>query len=177
MKPLTFYETSRLYLRPPTLEDAEAVFQQYAQDTEVTKYMTWRPHANIQTTREFIERCLAVWENETTFPWMIIRKDGQEVMGMIELRLKAFKTEVGYVLARAYWGQGFMPEAAKAIVEWALAQPEIYRVWAVCDVDNLASARVLEKIGMQREGLLRRHIMHPNISEAPRDCWCYAKVK
>ena len=70
-----------------------------------------------------------------------------------------------------------MPDAANAVVEWALAQPEIYRVWAVCDVDNLASARVLEKIGMQCEGLLRRYILHPNISEAPRDCWCYAKVK
>jgi len=70
-----------------------------------------------------------------------------------------------------------MPEAAQAVVEWALAQPSIYRVWAVCDVDNLASARVLEKIGMQREGLLHRHIIHPNISAAPRDCWCFAKVK
>jgi RimJ/RimL family protein N-acetyltransferase len=62
-------------------------------------------------------------------------------------------------------------------VDWALTQPTIYRVWATCDVDNLASARLLEKIGMQREGLLRRWIIPPNISEVPRDCWCYAKTK
>lgn len=139
--------------------------------------MTWRPHAGVQTTREFLERCLAVWENETTFPWIIIQREDQQIMGMVELRIKTFKAEVGYVLARAYWGQGFITEAAQTVVEWAFAQPDIYRVWAVCDVDNLASARVLEKIGMQREGLLRRFISHPNISETPRDCWCYAKVK
>ena len=177
MKPPTLFETSRLHLRPPTLDDAATIFSQYAQDTEVTKYMTWRPHADMQTTRVFLERCLGVWENETAFPWAITRKDDRQLMGMVELCNKEFKAEIGYVLARKYWGQGFVPEAANAVVEWALAQPEIYRVWAVCDVDNLASARVLEKIGMQREGLLRRYILHPNISEAPRDCWCYAKVK
>lgn len=177
MKPPIQFDTYRLHLRPPTREDAAAIFQQYAQDAEVAKYVTWRPHDTIQTTYEFLERCLAVWENATTFPWLIIRKDDQQIMGMIELRIKTFKAEVGYVLARAYWGQGYMAEAAKVVVEWALAQPEIYRVWAVCDVDNRASARVLEKIGMQREGLLRRHILHPNISATPRDCWCYAKVK
>ena len=51
------------------------------------------------------------------------------------------------------------------------------RVWAVCDVDNTASARVMEKIGMTREGLMRRGVLHPNSSSEPRDCWLYAKVK
>ncbi len=177
MKPPNNFETARLLLRPPTMEDAAAIFQQYAQDAQVAKYMTWRPHDAIQTTREFLERCLAGWEKETAFPWVITQKDGHQFLGMIELRNNAFKAELGYVLARAYWGRGFMAEAGQAVVEWALAQPDLYRVWAVCDVDNLASARVLEKIGMQREGLLRRYILHPNISAAPRDCWCYAKVK
>ena len=68
-------------------------------------------------------------------------------------------------------------EAASAVVDWALAQPQIYRVWAICDHENLASARVMEKIGMQREGLMRRGIVHPNISDEPRDCWVYARVR
>jgi [ribosomal protein S5]-alanine N-acetyltransferase len=50
-------------------------------------------------------------------------------------------------------------------------------VWAVCDVDNTASARVMEKIGMLREGLMRRDVLHLNLSSEPRDCWVYAKVK
>jgi hypothetical protein len=53
----------------------------------------------------------------------------------------------------------------------------IFRVWALCDVDNLASARVMEKVGMQREGILRRWILHPNLSDEPRDVYCYSVVK
>ena len=70
-----------------------------------------------------------------------------------------------------------MNEALKSVVEWALAQPEIYRVWATCDVDNVASARVLERAGMGREGVLRRWLVHPNLSDEPRDCLCYSIVK
>jgi len=85
MKPPTFFETSRLQLRPPTMEDAAAIFQEYAQDAEVAKYMTWRPHDTVQTTREFLERCLTGWENETAFPWMMTRKDDHQLIGMIDL--------------------------------------------------------------------------------------------
>ena len=67
-----------------------------------------------------------------------------------------------------------MTEAARVIVDWVLKQEGIYRVWAFCDVENLASARVLEKVGMQKEGVLRRWMIHPNVSDEPRDCYCYA---
>jgi RimJ/RimL family protein N-acetyltransferase len=70
-----------------------------------------------------------------------------------------------------------MTEALKTLIAWALKQEEIYRIWAVCDVDNLASARVMEKAGMQLEGILRRWSVHPNISAEPRDSCCYAIVK
>ncbi len=84
---------------------------------------------------------------------------------------------MGFVVARLQWGRGYTTEAARPIIEWALAQPEVYRVSTVCDTENRASARVLEKIGMQLEGTLRRRDVHPNISAAPRDCLCYAAVK
>ncbi|MCI0650822.1 MAG: GNAT family N-acetyltransferase [Planctomycetes bacterium] len=70
-----------------------------------------------------------------------------------------------------------MPEALRPLVEWALGQVAIHRVWAFCDVDNLASARVLEKLGMEREGILRRWFVHPNVSAFPRDCYSYSLVK
>jgi RimJ/RimL family protein N-acetyltransferase len=70
-----------------------------------------------------------------------------------------------------------MTEAARVVVEWALSCPDVYRVWATCDVDNVASARLLEAVGMQREGVLRRWLVHPNVGDAPRDALCYALVK
>ena len=108
---------------------------------------------------------------------MIAKKDDRQLIGMIGLKVDGHKAELGYVLARAYWNTGYMTEAARAVVKWALEQKGIYRVWAVCDVENQPSARVMEKIGMQREGVLRRWIMHPNRSDEPRDCYCYSMTK
>jgi hypothetical protein len=70
-----------------------------------------------------------------------------------------------------------MTEALRSIVSWALGQPDVFRVWATCDVENMASTRVLERAGMTREGVLRRWIVHPNLSSTPRDAFCYAIVK
>ncbi len=96
---------------------------------------------------------------------------------MLEIRVAASAVNLGYALARRWWRHGFMTEALTPVVQWAVAQPSIYRVWATCDVDNLASARVLERVGMMREGVLRRWLVHPNVSDAPRDCLCYSIVK
>jgi len=70
-----------------------------------------------------------------------------------------------------------MPEAVQALVNWALGQEEIFRVWAVCDLENPASARVMEKVRMRCEGILRKYIIHPNIGDEPRDSYMYAIVK
>ncbi|MDJ0567910.1 MAG: GNAT family N-acetyltransferase [Pleurocapsa sp. MO_192.B19] len=170
-------ETSRLKLRSPSLQDAPAIFEQYAQDKQVTKYMTWQPHQNVETTQKFVQRCIDALATKTDFYWVILPKKAKKAVGMIRLQHQNYHTSLGYVLARPYWNQGLMTEALQPLVGWAITQPDIYRVWAVCDCENLASARVLEKVGMTREGILRRWLIHPNLSDKPRDCFCYAKVK
>jgi RimJ/RimL family protein N-acetyltransferase len=175
--PPEILETKRLRLRKPVLEDAREIFRQYAQDTEVTKYVSWRAHESMDETREFLQACLQAMACRTSFHWVIARKDDHQLLGMIGTRVDDHKWELGYVLAREHWGRGYMTEAVKALVNWAVQQSEIYRVWAVCDIDNYASARVLEKAGMRREGILRRWSVHPNVSEEPRDSYCYSLVK
>jgi RimJ/RimL family protein N-acetyltransferase len=96
---------------------------------------------------------------------------------MIGCRVREHAADIGYVLTPNYWNRGYVTEAAKAVVDWAINLTFVYRVWAVCDVENKASARVLEKVGMQREGLLRRYVVHPNISPEPRDCFVYSVVR
>jgi ribosomal-protein-alanine N-acetyltransferase len=170
-------KTERLRLRKAKLADAEAIFRQYAQDPEVTRYVSWRAHRNLDETREYMQMCLLAWDVGKAFHWVIESAEDKQVMGMIIARVNAEKWELGYVLARAYWRQGYMTEALTALIAWALKQKEIHRVWAVCDVDNLASARVMEKIGMAREGILKRWSLHPNLSAEPRDSFCYAITK
>jgi [ribosomal protein S5]-alanine N-acetyltransferase len=177
MRPPRTFETDRLQLRAPVIEDAEALFASYTQDPEVTRHLTWWPHRVIEDTRGFVQGCIAKWPDGPSYPWVILRREDGERLGMIEMRVNEFKVEIGYVLARRFWGQGYMTEAVRTVSDWAIAQPEIYRVWATCDVENTGSAWVLEKAGMQREGLLRRWIVHPCIGPAPRDSWCYARVR
>lgn len=170
-------KTPRLKLRFPLMRDASAIFEQYAQDEEVTKYMTWQPHFCIETTQKYLQRCLDELEAKTAFFWVILPEKKSKPIGMIRLQLQGFRVEMGYVLARPYWNKGLMTEALQFMVDWVIAQPNIYRVWAVCDCENIASARVLEKIGMTREGILHRWLIHPNVSNKPRNCFCYAIVK
>ncbi len=177
MKPPILIDTPRLRLRLPEIADAQAIFEQYAQDTEVTRYLTWQPHRSIEETLQFLKRLLSSWRAGEIFSWVVTRKPDSQVLGMIALRIEGHKANLGYVLAKAYWGQGYMTEATQALVNLALAEPEIYRVWAVCDTENRASARVLEKVGMSYEGVLRRWISHPNLSAEPRDCRCYSLTK
>jgi ribosomal-protein-alanine N-acetyltransferase len=171
------FETKRLVLRKPRLDDARAIFEGWAQDQEVTRYLTWRPHEQVEQTQEFVQSCIRAWEGETRFPYMITLKGSDEVIGMIDPRIEGPKVGIGYVAARAHWGKGYVPEATRAIIDWAFQQPSIYRVYATTDVENIASRRVLEKVGMQCEGILRKYIFHPNISDVPRDSYMYAITK
>ena len=169
--------TDRLILRRPLLSDAAAIFAEYAQDAEVTRHLIWRPHRNIQETTDFLAGCLARWESGEELTWGITHKGDDRVVGMVACRIRGHAADVGYVLARPYWNRGYGTEAVRVVIRWAAALEPIFRVWAVCDTANGASARVLEKVGMSREGVLRRWIVHPNVSREPRDCFVYAMVR
>ena len=170
-------ETERLVLRVPHVDDSLTAFTSWTQDKDVTRYLTWRPHQRIEQTQEFIRSCLSAWEHETRFPYMITLKASNEVIGMIDPRVEGSKVGIGYGVARAHWGKGYVTEATHAIINWAFQQPSIYRVYATTDIENVASQRVLEKVGMQCEGILRRYIIHPNVSDVPRDSYMYAIIK
>jgi [ribosomal protein S5]-alanine N-acetyltransferase len=177
MRPPERILTSRLLLRMPTLEDAGPIFLTYTHDPEVTRFLPWQPHAHVDQSRNFLAGCLNAWRNGSRFPYVITDLSQDKVIGMIEIRLEEFKADVGYVLGKESWSKGYMTEALAAIIDWWKEQPTLYRLWAICDVENTGSARVMEKAGMQREGRLRREIIHPAISPEPRDCYIYSIVK
>jgi ribosomal-protein-alanine N-acetyltransferase len=153
------------------------LYEHYARDAEVARYMTWRPHRQLSETEEFLERGEAGWSSGSAFLWSLWLKSDGGLAGVIEARVDRHSVNLGYALCRRLWRQGLMSEALDFVARWSLAQPAIFRVWATCDVENLASARLLERAGMQREGILRRWIVHPNLDAEPRDCFCYALVK
>jgi len=176
MFPETF-RTARVVLRPIAAADAAVIFDAYAQDAEVTRFMTWRPHRSRGDTEAYVAGCIAT-PADVARTYMIVGAADGAVRGAFELRgITRFRVDFGYVLARAWWRQGLMSEVLSEAVRWAMGQPSVFRIGSVCDVENVGSARVMEKAGLVREGLLRRWIMHPNISDEPRDCFSYARVR
>ena len=171
------FQSPRLLLRPVTAADADAIFEAYAQDEEVARYVIWRPHRSRSETQAYVERCLAT-PAEVERTYMLLGREDNVVRGAFALRRRApHRLDCGYVLARRWWRQGLMTEMLSEVSLWALRQPSVFRIGAVCDVENIGSARVLEKSGFVREGLLHRWLVHPNISGEPRDCYSYARIR
>ena len=171
-------ESARLIFRKPELEDAQAFFDAYTSDPVVPKYMVWRPHTDVAEEVEFLKGCVSAWQDGSRFPYALaLHEQEKNPIGMLDAIPKGHTIDIGYVLAREYWGRGFMPEAVEAFCKVALSLPEVFRVQATCDVDNIASARTLEKSGFTREGRLERYTVHPNISSEPRPCFIYSRCR
>ena len=177
MRILEEIESPRLLMRKSSIVDAHDIYRNYATDEAVTRYLPWNPHADIHVTRRFLQECNEQWRDGADYAYSIVHRQEQQVIGMISLRPADHSVETGYVLARAYWRQGLMTEALVTLSDWCLSQPEIWRVEAYCDVHNQASARVMAKAGMQREGILRKYLSRPGPGQIPQDAYLYARVK
>lgn len=173
----SIFETTRLILRPPMIEDAEAMFENWCNDPEVTRYMVWAPHRSVDDTKEFIRMALEGELPGAEQVWLITLKEDRTPIGTIGARIADFKANLGFALSRRFWGQGIMTEAAKQIVDSLWQDPEIFRIQAVCDPQNFGSASVLQKIGLELEGTLKAYIRLPAFPERPCDCLSFAAAR
>lgn len=170
-------ETERLSLRRPSLADTDSIFSRFASDPEVTRFLGWPRHRAVAATRAFLDFSDAEWRAWPAGPYLIESRDEGRLIGSTGLGFETpFRASTGYVLARDSWGRGYATEALRAIVRLA---PDlgVRRLYALCHPDQIASQRVLEKCGFQREGLLRNHSEFPNLRPGdPCDTLCYARV-
>ena len=165
----------RLLLRLPVLADAGPLFQRVARDPEVTKYLLLTPHPDVAVTRRVITERMNVDAHLRT--WVIVLQHSDEIVGMISCgRPLRYAAEIGYCVGRRWWGKGLMSEALDMLMAELHADPDVYRVWATCHVDNERSVRLLERADFAREGRLARHMIYPNLGTEPNDSLLYAKA-
>lgn len=176
MKAPEIIELQRIRLRRPAVSDAEAIFE-YGSDPEVGRYADWPVRKSIDGLTESLAGRAARWESGADFYWIITLPHEDRAIGGISCTISDDSAEVGFLLHRRHWGQGFATEAATAVIEWALSLPSIRKVWATCDAENLASVRVLEKAGLTRDAILPRSVVRPNISSELRDAFLYSRKR
>jgi RimJ/RimL family protein N-acetyltransferase len=150
--------TERLLLREFRGEDFDDI-QAYGSDPEMVRYMDWGPNTP-EMTRQFLDLRLAEQQEWPRLGYSLaVEWSGEgRVIGAVRLEVKdpANRTaDLGYGFHRDFWGRGVASEAAGALVRVAFDRLGLHRVWATCDARNLASQRVLEKLGMRREGVMR----------------------
>jgi ribosomal-protein-alanine N-acetyltransferase len=151
-------ETERLLLRELAAGDAEAVFR-IRGDYEVTRYNIGPAYQTLQQATELIESITGGFRDAIDLRWGITRRSNpQMVIGMCGYNYWSrhdHRASIGYDLARHCWGQGIMTEALHAVIQFGFGQMDLNRIEADSDIRNLASHRVLGKLGFKREGLLR----------------------
>jgi ribosomal-protein-alanine N-acetyltransferase len=152
-------ETQRLILRPFTPEDAEAMFRNWASDPEVTKYLTWPAHSNVEVSQWVTNDWVSHYGEENFYQWAIVLKELGEPIGSIaavKIDEDAQWVEIGYCIGRAWWRQGFVSEALKAVMTFFFEQVGVLRIQARHDPRNPNSGAVMAKCGMKYEGTLRQ---------------------
>lgn len=171
----TFCETARLLFRAPVPADARAIFERYAADPEVTRYMSWPCHASVADTEAFVAFSQAEWRRWPVGPLLAFSRATGQLLGSAGLVMESLdRAATGYVFARDAWGQGYATEALAAMVDLA-AELKVVRLYALCHTDHRASYRVMEKCGFTREGVLPRHLVFPNLSDEPHDVFSYVR--
>ena len=142
-------ETERLLLRRIRREDAQRIFDCWASDPEVTRYLTWQPHASVAVTEAIVARWVAEYEQPDCYRYGIELREPGELIGMIDVvGYHHGNPVIGYCSGRAYWGNGYMTEALKALCAalFEAGYPMI-RIEAVRE--NIGSNRVIQKAGFR----------------------------
>ena len=147
-------ETKRLILREFSHADFEDVHG-YASNLENIKYMIWGPNSE-EDTIEFLDDCISNIDKNprTQYDFAITLKENGKVIGGcgIYLNDELYEGMLGWVLHKDYWKQGYMTEVGKELVRFAFEDLKLHRLYATCDAENYGSYRVMENLGMRREG-------------------------
>lgn len=152
-------ETERLILRAFTIDDAPDMFNNWASNENVAKFLTWRRHGSVEVTKSIISEWVNEYEDLKNYQWAIVIKDSNTLIGSISavhIKEDVGACEIGYCIGENWWHQGYTSEAFKKVIEFLFNEVGAKRIWACHAVDNPNSGKVMQKCGLKKEGLLRK---------------------
>lgn len=157
-----YLETERLILRPFVIEDAQAMYKNWASDHEVTKYLTWPTHENVSVSEDILKEWTANYHDKSFYQWAIVLKEySDEPIGSISVVKQIDDVikmaDVGYCIGRNWWRMGITSEALKRVMQFLFDEVGVNKVESRHDLQNPHSGGVMKKCGMKYEGTLRQN--------------------
>ena len=171
-------ETERLILRKFKKNDYIDMYNNWASREEVAKYMPWSAHKDINLTKELVSGWINEYKNNDTYNWVIELKENHKIIGNISVTKKndaIYCCEIGYCLSSDYWGKGYMPEAMRGVLDFLFMKVNYNRIECYHKVENINSGKVMEKVGMKCEGLLRDRGLKNDGSVCDSKIWSILK--
>lgn len=168
--------TPRLTLRPIAVRDAAALFVARS-DPEVMRYWDWPAQQSVAEVEDVFRRYAPDPADESLLWWAVSIVPDGPVIGECDLNTidrQHRRAEVGYLFARAYWGQGYAAEAARAVIAYAFGALGLERLTARIHKGNIASVKLIERLNFRYEGTLRGYILR---NGERRDCLIYGRPK
>lgn len=168
--------TARLGLRQLRLDDLQDLYA-YASDPEIDRFTPWTRYQSVADAQVDLNDYVLEYDRDGFGVWGIEHSVDRRLIGIINFSLPHrlhLRSELGYTIARPYWGQGLATEAVKAVVSFGFEQMQLNRIEALVQPGNLASVRVLEKAGLQYEGLLHHYQVWQG---QPTDLWMYGAAR
>lgn len=166
--------TKRLKLRKLTFDDVQSVFSHLKSDERITDNLVSAAHTEIEQTRIMVEEIINQYDNPGFYDWGIELNESNELIGLIDLYdfdAEEPKCNVGYLLGFKWWNQGYGTEALAAVVDFAFNKINIKEISATHNTDNPASGRIMEKVGMTKERVVKDMIK--NAKGDSKDCAIY----
>jgi ribosomal-protein-alanine N-acetyltransferase len=152
-------ETPRLILRRFTIEDAQPMFDNWASDPEVTKFLTWPAHGSVEVSKWVVNDWISHYEEDTFYQWAIVPKELDQPIGSISVVSRNDEAElvhIGYCIGKNWWHRGIMTETLQAVIDFFFDEVRVNRVETRHDPNNPNSGAVMRKCGMKYEGTLRQ---------------------
>ncbi len=152
-------ETPRLILRRFAIEDAQPMFDNWASDPEVTKFLTWPAHGSVEVSQWVVNDWISHYEEDTFYQWAIVPKELDQPIGSISVVSRNEEVElvhIGYCIGKNWWHRGIMTETLQAVIDFFFGEVGVNRVETRHDPNNPNSGAVMRKCGMKYEGTLRQ---------------------
>lgn len=170
-------ESNRLILRKFKIDDAYHMYNNWASSEEVTKYLTWLPHDNVDITRNILNSWISSYKNKDFYQWAIVLKEINEPIGsisVVSLDEKTSKIHIGYCIGEKWWNKGITSEALNILIDFFFKEVDANRIESLHDPKNIYSGKVMLKCNMKYEGTLRKSVFS---NQGITDASCYAILK